>query len=238
MYRTNACIADINVEFNTKYYKLTSISKEFLTNNQNSDIVINITQEQIDRELANTQNSVLPSFCEVACACRAFCNEIWKYNAILFHSSVVEVNHRAVAFTAQSGTGKTTHTLLWKELLGDDLTIINGDKPIVRLLNDILYVYGTPWKGKESFGINAKSKLTDICFIERDTVNSVEKFKKENAVDRIFNQILLPKDASGLKKTLELVDLLLSKCNLWIIRCNTDISAAETAYNTIFCKDR
>jgi hypothetical protein len=237
MYKTNVRIADINVEFNTKYYKLSSLSKDFLFENSKPEIVINVTQEEIDRELANAHESIiLPSFCEAACACRAFCNEIWKYDAILFHSSVVDINGRAVAFAAKSGVGKTTHTLLWKRLLGDNLTIINGDKPIVRFFDKVPFAYGTPWKGKETFGTNGKSNLTDICFIERNRNNSATKMKKENALDRIFNQVFLPHDPSGTTKTLKLIDMMLTECNLWLIKCNTDISAAEVAYNTIFAR--
>ena len=60
--------------------------------------------------------------------------------------------------------------------------------------------------------------------------------KKENALDRIFNQVFLPQDPSGMTKTLKLIDMMLTECNLWLIKCNTDISAAEIAYNTIFAR--
>ena len=39
-------------------------------------------------------------------------------------------------FTAQSGTGKSTHIKLWKKHFGKDVDIVNGDKPIVRVFND------------------------------------------------------------------------------------------------------
>ena len=84
--QTNVRIADINVEFNTKYYKLSSLSKDFLFENSKPEKMRHqcCTEEEIDRELANAHESIiLPSFCEAACACRAFCNEIWKDDAIL-----------------------------------------------------------------------------------------------------------------------------------------------------------
>ena len=37
--------------------------------------------------------------------------------------------------------------------------------------------------------------------------------------------------------TVGLIDRLLSSCKLWEIRCNMDISAAETAYEAIFEKE-
>ena len=117
------------------------------------------------------------------------------------------------------------------------MAIVNGDKPIVRFFDDepeIPYAYGTPWNGKEKLGCNMRTPLKHICFIERSETNFVEPLEKEVAINRIFNQVYMPKDSVALSSTMQLVDRLLSNCKLWIIHCNMDISAAQTAYNTIF----
>ena len=54
------------------------------------------------------------------------------HDAFVLHSATFDVDGVGVVFAAHSGTGKTTHMLLWQKLLGDKMTIVNGDKPIVR----------------------------------------------------------------------------------------------------------
>ena len=95
------------------------------------------------------------------------------------------------------------------------------------------YAYGTPWNGKEHLGCNMRTPLKHICFIERAEQNSCERVSKTDAVNLIFNQVYMPKDPMAAMNTVGLIDRLLSSCELWKIKCDMDISAAETAYNTI-----
>ena len=156
-------------------------------------------------------------------------------DTLFFHASLIEVFGQVVAFTALSGTGKTTHTFLWQRLLGDKMQIVNGDKPIIRFFDDTPYAYGSPWCGKENLSTNTKVPLKHICFIERSETNSCEEITPPEALNSgIFNQVLIPRNAGGAVVTLGLIDRLLKQCKLWKIKCNMDISAAEVAYNTIF----
>ena len=44
----------------------------------------------------------------------------------------------------------------------------------------------------------------------------------------------MPHSAQAAANTLTLINRLVSSVKLWKIKCNTDISAAGTAYNAIF----
>lgn len=162
------------------------------------------------------------------------------HGAFLLHSACFDVDGVGVAFAALSGTGKTTHMLLWQKLLGDKMTVVNGDKPIVRFFEDepeTPYAYGTPWCGKEQLGCNMRTPLKHICFIERAEQNSCEPINKNDAINLIFNQVYMPKDPAAMMKTMQLIDRLLSCCKLWKIRCNMESDAAETSFNAIFGKE-
>lgn len=162
------------------------------------------------------------------------------HGAFLLHSACFDVNGNGVAFAAHSGTGKTTHMLLWQKLLGDKMTVVNGDKPIVRFFEDepeTPYAYGTPWCGKEHLGCNMRTPLKHICFIERADKNSCEPLDKSDAVNLIFNQVYMPKDPAAMMKTMQLIDRLLSCCKLWKIKCNMEPAAAQTSFNAIFGKE-
>lgn len=159
------------------------------------------------------------------------------HNAFVLHSACFDVDGVGVAFAAHSGTGKTTHMNLWQKFLGERMTIVNGDKPIVRFFDnepETPYAYGTPWNGKERLGCNMRTPLKHICFIERSERNYVEKANKQDVIDRIFNQVYMPKDPIAVMNTMQLIDRLLDSCSLWIIHCNMEDDAAKIAYESIF----
>ena len=51
--------------------------------------------------------------------------------AIAIHSSVIECSGRGTLFLGESGTGKSTHTRLWRENI-EGARLLNDDSPIVR----------------------------------------------------------------------------------------------------------
>ena len=51
--------------------------------------------------------------------------------------------------------------------------------------------------------------------------------------ERLIKQIYIPRDKLLLYLTLEYISALIEKCDFYLIKCNTDISAAKTAYEGI-----
>ena len=232
-------IADLNIEVNEVYKGVRILTRPFQCEFDNPNIIINSSQEIIDYEKSISEIQAKPakSFYEKSVVYRMIAEQILNFGGLVFHCACFDVEGVGVAFAAHSGTGKTTHMNLWQEYLGDKMTVVNGDKPIVRFFDDepeTPYAYGTPWNGKEHLGTNMRTKLKHICFIERSETNYVEKVDRKAVIDRIFKQVYMPKDPVAIAKTMQLTDRLLSCCNLWIIHCNMDIEAAEVAYNTIF----
>ena len=112
------------------------------------------------------------------------CDRLSDYGAFLMHAAVVAVDGVAYIFTAPSGTGKTTHILLWKQHFGDRAVILNGDKPIIRILDGKVYVCGTPWKGKEGFGLGPGVMLPvgGVCVVEQNPENHIRKLSVSEAI--------------------------------------------------------
>ena len=68
-------------------------------------------------------------------------------HSIAIHSSVIVHSGRAVLFLGESGTGKSTHTRLWREHISG-AQLLNDDSPIVRVVEGVPTVFGSPWSGK------------------------------------------------------------------------------------------
>lgn len=229
-------IADQIVQIKDVHKDLEHACAQYLISNfATLDFSFSISEKDIEIEANGGYYS--RQYLEFIALCRKIAETMPLHNGFLLHSATFDVDGTGVAFAAHSGTGKTTHMLLWQRLLGDRLKIVNGDKPIVRYFDDepnTPYAYGTPWNGKERLGCNMRTPLKHICFIERAEQNSCEKMDKNDAVNLIFNQVYMPKDPAAAANTIVLINRLISDCSLWKIKCNMDISAAETAYRTIF----
>lgn len=155
------------------------------------------------------------------------------YDTVVFHGSVIAVDGQAYLFTARSGTGKSTHTRLWREYLGDRVVMVNDDKPMLRITDSGVTAYGTPYNGKHRLGTNTAAPLRAICILTRGDKNSIARIGKSDAYDMILQQVYRPKDPLQMIKTLNLVDKLTEKVLLYKLACNMDISAAEVAYNAM-----
>ena len=230
-------IGDFNIEIidDGIFFKkfLSQYEKDF----NFADLEIQIANSDLEFEKRNAKQYYADSYLHFIASFRKFAEWLPNNNAFVLHSATFDVDGVGVAFAARSGTGKSTHMFLWQKLLGDRMTVVNGDKPIVRFFEDepeCPYAYGTPWNGKEKLGCNMRTPLKHICFIERAKENSVEKVDSKDAINRILNQVYMPKNPVALAKTMELINRLINCCNFWQINCNMEPEAAEVAYNTIF----
>ena len=246
-------LADFTVDIQNRYKNMERIGVDYAVDPCPVDLTVAIPFEEVEEEVARCGCSVR-GFSESSCILRVIAEWLPLQNGFLLHSACFDVDGVGVAFAAHSGTGKTTHMMLWQQLLGDRMTVVNGDKPIVRFFDEpdgssvgddahivpqdpSVFAYGTPWNGKEHLGCNMRTPLKHLCFIERAEQNSCEPMTDTSeAIVRIFNQVYMPKNPASTAKTVELIDRLMDSVQLWKIKCNMDPSAAEVAYNTIFGK--
>lgn len=231
-------LADLVIEIDNKFPYLPYYCREYnYTGDRPTDIYVSVSDEEIEAEARVCDPSVrYDLYLEYICAYRKIAEQLPKFNAFVMHGAVIKVEDKGVAFMATSGTGKTTHMLYWKEICGDKLTIINGDKPIIRIIDGVPYAFGTPWAGKERFHKNDRVAMTDLCFIERSAEDKVENLSGINGAMLFINQIYRNHDPEYLRQTYDLANKFFTSCNLRKIKCTNNISAAKTAYDAIFNK--
>lgn len=93
------------------------------------------------------------------------------FSTLLLHASVIRYKDYAYAFTAKSGTGKSTHVAQWLQNI-DGCDMINDDNPIIRIEQGDVFLYGSPWSGKTPCYRPLRVCLGTICQIKRATTNS------------------------------------------------------------------
>ncbi len=223
-------IADFNIELHPKGKYLAGLCKKFISEFDVPDFTVDLSDKEIFAEQA-AGSSLL--YAEAVAACRKLALMLPKKDAFLLHGATFELENRGICFLAKSGTGKSTHMLLWKELFGQELKVVNGDKPIVRFENGVPHAFGTPWCGKEGLCENRGVPLTDICFITRSEQNKTVPLDKGEALGRLMSQIIIPSGSENILKIMTMLDKVAANCRMWEIFCNTDISSARESSGKI-----
>ena len=163
----------------------------------------------------------------------SFYRQLLDHEGLMLHSSAVAVDGVAYLFTADSGTGKSTHTGLWLEQFGDKTFILNDDKPALRLINGVWYAFGTPWSGKHDISVNTGVPVAGIAVLERGESNEIARFGGMDAIQAILRQSNRPRAAEYRIKLLDLLDKLITQVPIWKLKCNMDPEAAIVAYEAM-----
>lgn len=233
-------IAEKTIEVNSIYDAAETLCKNYLSDGI-PDFPVTVTQEDIDFERKKSEAEDIKegkpvhrfpdSYLETLSVYRKICDILVDSDIILFHGSVIAVDGEGYLFTAKSGTGKSTHTRLWREYFGERAVMVNDDKPLIKVTENGATVYGTPWDGKHRLSTNTSVPLKAICILERGQENHIEKISLSAAYPMLLQQVNRPSGGLKMQKTLELIDRLGNTTGLYRLRCNMDIKAAETAYN-------
>jgi uridine kinase len=149
----------------------------------------------------------------------------------LMHCSALSYNGEVILITAHSGTGKSTHARMWREVFGDKVVMINDDKPFLRFENDRLYAIGSPWDGKHHLSTNAKAPVKAICFLSRGDKDSISPMSPNDALSFIFDQIPRYPDSEYMSKLLSLLDRMLTEVPIYSLICTPTHNAALVAEN-------
>ncbi len=172
-------------------------------------------------------------YLETLAVYRRIAERMPDYDAVLFHGSCVAADGAGYLFTAKSGTGKSTHARLWRELLGERAVMVNDDKPLIRVTDAGAVIYGTPWDGKHRLSENVSVPLKALCILERARENTIRPISVSEAYPLLLQQVYRPMDPAALGKTLALLDRLTASVSLWRLGCNMDIEAARVAYGAM-----
>lgn len=155
-------------------------------------------------------------------------HELLKRDTLLTHGSAVVYKGRAYLFIAPSGTGKSTHTRRWLELLGEEAFIINDDKPFIRIDGDAATVYANPWGlvGKPPV---ESAPLAAIVSLARGDENTVAPLSPSKMFPLLFRASLRGKTPQEALHITELEHRLLSSVRLFCMTCTDSLDAAKAA---------
>ncbi len=224
-------IAELNIELDNRHGLVERLCRDYLAPGAPSVFRVSVTEREVTDYIAASGRPMTPPEGEAHLLYRRICERLPAYDALLLHAAVVEMDGRGYAFCAPRGTGKTTHTTLWQTQFAGRATVINGDKPIVRLAPDgRLWAYGTPWCGKEGKNENRRVPLSALCFLAQAPENRLTPTATADTVANLLASTLLPPDTAGQDRMAALIGILTRQTPAYTLACRPDTAAAELAY--------
>ncbi len=222
-------IAGVIVDMEPRFPRLRQQSRDYIyTGGADADVTIRLDEKFFRDRLAENPHLDYEMI-EYIYMGSEFYNALIHFNGMLLHSSCVVYNGEAYLFSAPCGTGKSTHTQIWLKRF-KDAYILNDDKPAIRITENGIYAFGTPFSGKTNLNVNAGVPIKGICVLERGSVNQIEPIAADDALFNILNQTVRPASEEVMDKLLATLDSVLRGVAVYRLRCNMELDAAETAY--------
>ena len=157
-------------------------------------------------------------------------------DTVLIHASLVRQNGYGYAFHAISGTGKSTQVSMWLRYL-PNCDLMNDDNPVIRVIDDIPYIYGSPWSGKTPCYRKIKAPLRALTRIDRDNHNWMEPLSPIEAFTSVLPSCSTLKwDVPTYHRVGDTVSKIVQKTKVSILHCLPNKEAAEVCNAAIAVK--
>lgn len=154
---------------------------------------------------------------------------------IAIHSSVIRCGDGAVLFLGESGTGKSTHTRLWREhIAGAEL--LNDDSPIVGIEEGLPTVYGSPWSGKTPCYKNESYPIRAIVRLSQAPHNRIYRLPTLGAIGALLPSCppAFAYDAALQDRICATLSAVIARVPVYHLECLPDEAAARLSYRTVF----
>ena len=157
--------------------------------------------------------------------------------AIAIHSSIIVKDDQGVLCLGESGTGKSTHTRLWRENI-EGAKLLNDDSPIIRMIDGKCIIYGSPWSGKTHCYVNKCVPVRALIRLSQAPHNKIYRLPALTAIGAILPSCppAFAYDSALQDEVCQTVSDILSCTPVYHLECLPNGAAAELSYSTIFGK--
>ena len=155
--------------------------------------------------------------------------------AVAIHSSVISLNDGAVLFLGESGTGKSTHTRLWREHI-PGAELLNDDSPIIRATDSEALVHGSPWSGKTPCYRNESCPIAAVVRLSQAPHNRIRRLRPIESIGALLPSAppAFARDERLSDDTCGLLSRLIAQVPVYHLECLPDAAAAQLACRTVF----
>lgn len=155
--------------------------------------------------------------------------------AVPVHASTVVWRDRAVLCLGESGTGKSTHTRLWRENI-EGSWLLNDDSPIVRVERDGVWAYGSPWSGKTPCFRPVRVPVAALLRLRQAPCNRIGRLATLPAFAALQPSCppTLMHDERCTDRLVDFVGHVIERVPVYMLDCLPDADAARLSHQTLF----
>ena len=155
-----------------------------------------------------------------------FSYAVLNRHACVLHGVVMEYQGRGILVLARAGTGKTTHTRMWRDR--KNALIINGDRCLCRKQDGVWYAYGMPWSGSSGEYINRRVPVSCIINLNRGEENTVKPLPLYDRTICLMQRIFAPAWPGELQtRAFDLCDELAAEIPMLDFYCRPDPESVD-----------
>ena len=154
-------------------------------------------------------------------------------DTVVMHASVILSEGKGYLLTGKSGTGKSTHCNLWQEYIpGCDK--LNDDHPVVRIVEDIPMVYGSPWSGKTPCYRNLSAPVGGFIRLRQFCQNRISRLSSLEAYASLSTSCAaMTWDSEHADAKDQIIQHLIHQVPCWRLECLPDEAAARLCADTV-----
>ena len=160
------------------------------------------------------------------------------HNVTPVHSSAIVCNGRAVLFLGESGTGKSTHTRLWRENIAGAV-LLKYDSHFIAFVDGRATAFGAPWSGKTPCYKQEQYPIAAIVRLSQAPHNAIRPLRSVHAIGALLPSLTpaFGYDDELQDRMLATLSKIISQVPVYHLECLPDAAAARLSYDTVFGKD-
>ena len=144
--------------------------------------------------------------------------------AFLLHSSFISWKGNGILFTAPSGTGKSTQANLWEKY--EKAEIYNGDRTIVRKIDDKFIGFGSPYAGSSGIYRNESAHVKAIVVLSQAKKNQIQRLNGRQAFLPLYKETLMNTwNSTYMTQMIDLLKEVSEKIPVYHLECRPDKEA-------------
>lgn len=157
------------------------------------------------------------------------------HQTVAIHTSVIEYKGRTVLFLGESGTGKSTHTRLWRENI-EGAVLLNDDSPMLRIIDGKPWMFGSPWSGKTPCYKQESYPLAACVRLSQAPYNKIQRLSIPQAYAALHPSCPpdFAYDDALYDYISETIGEVLAQVPLYHLACLPDADAARLSCQTVF----
>lgn len=166
----------------------------------------------------------------------AFEELLLRWEAMILHASFINTEQGGILFSGPSGIGKSTQADLWK--LYEKAELINGDRTIIRKMENVWRAYGSPYAGSSRCFVNKSAAIRAVVILKKGEECKIQKLSPSMAFLKTYaGMIINTWNQEYIQTITELLRRFVLETPIYLLECTPTKDAVDLLKHTLEKED-